>query len=97
MLPLGKIIGAVTDRNIAADDPELAYLQVADDIEARIKSGELAPGTRLRSERQLAEIYERAYGTIRKAMQVLRDRGLIETIQGRGTFVKVSERDISGQ
>ena len=82
----GRIIDAVSD--LSAPNPELAYLLVADDIAARIKSGELAPGARLRSERDLAEIYGKAYGTIRKAMQVLRDRGLIETIHGRGTFVK---------
>lgn len=68
-------------------DEDLAYVRVADDVAARITSGELAPGARLRSERDLAEYYEVAYGTIRRAMQVLRDRGLIETIHGRGTFV----------
>lgn len=66
---------------------DLAYMRVADDIAARITSGELAPGARLRSERDLAEYYEVAYGTIRRAMQVLRERGQIVTVQGRGTFV----------
>ncbi|MGH3157629.1 MAG: GntR family transcriptional regulator, partial [Streptosporangiaceae bacterium] len=32
-------------------------MRVADDIAARIRSGELEPGTRLRSERELAEHY----------------------------------------
>jgi GntR family transcriptional regulator len=68
-------------------DADLAYLRVADDIAARITSGELLPGTRLRAERDLAAHYGVAYGTIRRAMQVLRERGLIETIHGRGTFV----------
>ena len=69
-------------------DADLAYLRVADDIERAITAGELAPGARLRSERDLAEHYGVAYGTIRRAMQVLRDdRGLITTIHGRGTFV----------
>ena len=75
---------------IAARDgheQDLAYARVAEDIAARIASGELAPGTRLRAERQLAEHYGVAYGTIRRAMQVLRERGLITTIHGRGTFV----------
>jgi DNA-binding GntR family transcriptional regulator len=73
----------------AADghEQDLAYVRVAEDIAARIASGELAPGTRLRAERQLAEHYGVAYGTIRRAMQVLRERGLITTIHGRGTFV----------
>jgi GntR family transcriptional regulator len=69
-------------------DADLAYMRVADDIAARISSGELAQGTRLRAERELAEYYEVAYGTVRRAMQVLRERGLIESIHGRGTFVK---------
>lgn len=68
-------------------DADLAYMRVADDVAARIASGELAAGARLRSERDLAEYYEVAYGTVRRAMAVLRERGLITTIQGRGTFV----------
>jgi GntR family transcriptional regulator len=69
-------------------DADLAYLRVADDIAARIASGELAPGARLRGERDLATYYEVSYGTVRRAMEVLRERGLIETIHGRGTFVR---------
>jgi len=59
------------------DRPRLAYLRVADDIAAQIASGELAPGARLRSERDLAAHYGVSYGTIRRAMEVLRDRSLI--------------------
>jgi DNA-binding GntR family transcriptional regulator len=71
-------------------DADLAYMRVADDIAARIASGELAKGARLRSERDLAEHYGVAYGTVRHAMEVLRERGLITTIHGRGTFVRSS-------
>ena len=35
-------------------DADLAYVRVADDIAARIASGELKPGARLRAERELA-------------------------------------------
>jgi DNA-binding GntR family transcriptional regulator len=66
---------------------DLVYVQIADDIEGRIRSGELAPGTRLRAERELAEHYAVAYVTMRRATKVLRDRGLIRTVHGRGTFV----------
>ena len=72
-------------------DAELAYVQIADDIAARIRSGELRPGARLLSERALADYYGRSYQTVRRAMQVLRDRGLIVTIHGRGTFVAEPE------
>jgi GntR family transcriptional regulator len=63
-------------------------MRVANDIAARIASGELAPGTRLLAEPALAAYYGVAYHTIRGAMRVLRERGLIETIHGRGTFVR---------
>lgn len=68
-------------------DADLAYMRVVDDITTRINSGELASGIRIRAERDLATYYGVSYGTIRRAMQVLRERGLIESIQGRGTFV----------
>jgi GntR family transcriptional regulator len=68
-------------------DDELAYMRVANDIESRIKSGELRPGARLLPERELATYYGVAYLTVRRAMKVLRERGLINTMHGRGTFV----------
>jgi DNA-binding transcriptional MocR family regulator len=35
-------------------------------------------------------IYEVSYGTIRHAMKVLRERGLIRTVHGRGTYISDS-------
>ena len=66
---------------------ELAYIRVADNIAARIESGELKPKARLRAERELAGHYGVAYGTIRRAMKELRARGLVLSVPGRGTFV----------
>ena len=60
---------------------------MADAIAARITSGELAPGARLPAEKDLAAEYEVSYGTIRRAMDVLRERQLIVTMWGKGTFV----------
>ena len=67
------------------DSPELAYLQVANDLGRRIRAGEITG--RLTSERDLAGEYEVSYGTIRRAMGILRDRGLVVSVHGRGTFV----------
>jgi DNA-binding GntR family transcriptional regulator len=64
---------------------QYAYLQVADDLERRINDGDIE--VKLPSERDLAEDYGVAYTTVRRAMEVLRDRGLIITRHGRGTFV----------
>jgi GntR family transcriptional regulator len=65
----------------------LIYVQVADHIAARIASGDLTPGSRLPAERSLAAEYGVAYDTIRRATAVLRERNLIVTVHGRGTFV----------
>jgi GntR family transcriptional regulator len=67
--------------------PELAYMQVADDIAGRIERRELRQGDRLPPERELAGDYGVSYDTIRRAAEVLRERGLIRTVHGKGTFV----------
>ena len=66
--------------------PEYAYAQVADDVQRRITAGEIS--TKLPSERSFAEEYGVAYTTVRHAMALLRERGLIVTVHGRGTYVK---------
>ncbi|MEU8584941.1 winged helix-turn-helix domain-containing protein [Streptomyces abikoensis] len=71
-------------------DPSRAayvYMQVADHIAARIAAGELRLGARLPGERDLAEEYGVAIGTARRAIQELRDRGLLVTLPAKGTFV----------
>ncbi len=75
-------MGASPVDPLAAD---FAYVQVADNIQVRIEAGEITH--RLPSERDLAEEYGVAYQTVRHAMKLLRERGLIITRQGRGTFV----------
>jgi GntR family transcriptional regulator len=68
-----------------------AYVQVADDVARRIEAGEIA--RKLPAERSLAEEYGVAYTTVRHAMEVLRERGVIVTVHGRGTFVAASLAD----
>ena len=60
---------------------------MADHIAARIKARDLAPGARVPAERDLATEYGVSEDTIRRATALLRDRGLIITIVGRGTYV----------
>ena len=71
--------------------PPLEYRRIAEQIAARIESGEYVPGSRLPAEQALAEEYGVAYGTVRRAMDVLRERGLIMTVWGKGTFVREEE------
>jgi GntR family transcriptional regulator len=63
------------------------YAAMADHIAARIEAGELLAGARLPGERDLAAEYQVAIGTARRAVQELRDRGLVVTLPAKGTFV----------
>ncbi|MDN3356103.1 winged helix-turn-helix domain-containing protein [Actinomadura sp. DC4] len=67
--------------------PTPLYEQVADLIEARVRAGELKVESRLPAERDLRDYYGVAYVTIRRAMEILRERGTVQTVHGRGTFV----------
>jgi GntR family transcriptional regulator len=77
-------------REIDPLGPDFAYIQVANDIAARIEIGQITH--KLPAERDLAQEYGVAYQTVRHSMQILRDRGLIITRQGRGTFVAPAAR-----
>src|ERR1022692_2918758 len=63
------------------------YVQAADYVAAQITSSELTVGARLPSERDLAEQWGIAYQTVRRTMRELRERGLVASVVGKGTFV----------
>ncbi|MET7429659.1 winged helix-turn-helix domain-containing protein [Streptomyces flaveolus] len=67
--------------------PVYVWRQVADWIAARIDSGELQPGARLEGERELAEQVGVAVGTVRRAVEDLRERGLVVTLPAKGTYI----------
>jgi DNA-binding GntR family transcriptional regulator len=64
------------------------YDQLATDLRGKIVRGELAAGQALPSERELTERWKISRATIVKALDVLRQEGLIETRQGIGSIVR---------
>jgi len=70
--------------------------QVARVIEADIKAGRCAPDTRLPSEADLSQQYGVARMTVRRAVAQLRDKGLVVTVHGRGSFVAPREDQTQG-
>jgi DNA-binding GntR family transcriptional regulator len=66
------------------------YLRVVDAITEQIRAGELTPGDKLPTYAQLADQYKVSVSTAQAALRILRDRGLIEGQQGKGTFVAES-------
>jgi DNA-binding GntR family transcriptional regulator len=67
--------------------PVPLYEQAADWINQLRDDGELAAGTRLPAERDLAHQWGIAYQTVRRVMRELRERGVVISRQGRGTFI----------
>lgn len=64
-----------------------AYLRVVRDLAAQIADGKLCPGDPLPSYRQLADLYQVHVSTVQRALMILRDRGLVQGQQGKGTYV----------
>jgi GntR family transcriptional regulator len=69
-------------------NPTPLYVQLADILRDDIKSGRLAVGEPVPSETYLQQQHGLSRVTVRKAMALLREQGLVYTIQARGTFVR---------
>ena len=64
------------------------YRTIADALRAEIDSGDLPPGGRLPSENELMATYGVEQPTARRALDVLKNEGLIVARRGSGTFVR---------
>ena len=90
-MELSSVAGmAWEDRShrLEREGPDLLWEQVARNLRADIESGQLAPGSRLPNEYELADIYGVARVTVRTALSHLKREGLIIVTQGRGTYVR---------
>jgi len=63
------------------------FEQIADDLRAKIESGEYGPGSPIPSDREIREAYGVASLTARKALSELRSEGLIEIRRGANPVV----------
>ncbi|WP_406321971.1 GntR family transcriptional regulator [Streptomyces sp. NBC_01637] len=77
------------------DDSRPPYVQVADYLRRQINAGELGPGDKVPSSRELQEKFGLASATIQNAFRLLKSEGLIYSVQGRGSFIRrpASESD----
>jgi DNA-binding GntR family transcriptional regulator len=74
-------------QSVGPDSATPVYVQVAEILRSRIESGQLLPDRPVPSEAQLQQEFGVARGTARKAIALLRDEGLVVTVQGRGSYV----------
>ncbi|MCE7007257.1 TetR/AcrR family transcriptional regulator C-terminal domain-containing protein [Kibdelosporangium philippinense] len=67
---------------------EAPYRRIAAEIKARIASGELRPGDRIPSTRQITQEWGVAMATATKVIAALKDDGVVDTKPGAGTVVR---------
>ena len=75
----------VTRVTVDPDSATPLYVQVARILRGRIESGEIT--SRLPSLRTITQEYGVSHITAEKAVQTLRDDGVVVTVVGKGTFV----------
>lgn len=64
------------------------YQQVTEWIQSRITAGELGIGDKLESEHEISTLFGISRQTVRHALSVLIKAGLLESVQGSGTYVR---------
>ncbi len=65
----------------------IRYREIAEDLRARVEAGDFATGRLLPSEAELSAGYDASRVTVRKALELLRADGLVDSRQGLGWFV----------
>lgn len=62
-------------------------MELVNFIRSEIESGKLAPGQKMYSEHKLKDMFQMSRQTVRHAMSVLEQEGIIHKIQGSGTYI----------
>lgn len=73
-------------------DGRTLQVRIADDLRAKMELGELAPGEQIPTYDELARQYMCSLGAVRKAVDLLKQQGLLISEQGRGVFVRKRTR-----
>ena len=73
--------------NLKPVEKESLYLKISDSIYSYIKVNDLQPGDKLPSERDMATMLQTSRNSVREALRILEDRGLIYVKTGSGVFV----------
>jgi GntR family transcriptional regulator len=64
------------------------HTQLSEMLIREILAGHLADGARLPPERRMAEELDVAVGTLRRALSILEEKGLLERVQGSGNYIR---------
>ena len=75
-------------RLVPTEPGQSRYAALAAAMRARIVAGEWPPGSAIPAEQTLAAEHGVALGTMRRALDLLAEQGLVDRVHGRGTFVR---------
>jgi GntR family transcriptional regulator len=75
------------DAQIEHEGPVTPYRQLAEILRARIARGDWAPGRIIASENDLVQEYGLARTTVRRAIRLLVDEGVLFVVPHRATYV----------
>lgn len=70
------------------DSPKPIYLQMVDEVKKALARGDLAPGDKIPSHKEQAQITQVNPNTVQRAYQEMERAGLTETLRGQGTFIR---------
>ena len=87
MLPVHVCARYALTVSINHEGAEFPFRQLAIILRGRIRSGEYAPGRKIPSLIALQEEFGLSSMTVRRAVRLLAEEGLLRTVPGRGTFV----------
>ncbi|NJB68143.1 GntR family transcriptional repressor for pyruvate dehydrogenase complex [Desulfobaculum xiamenense] len=87
-----KTLPSEVFRTVEAVSRASVYEAIVERISGLLASGELAPGDRLPPERRLAEVFGVSRSSVREAIRVLSEQGVLESRPGSGTYVAHNRR-----
>lgn len=64
------------------------YQQIIDEFRRQVARGQLAPGDRILSQRELAQQARVNPNTVQRAYREMEQMGLTETLRGQGSFIR---------
>ncbi len=75
------------------------YQDVVEQIQSAILEGQISPGERLPSERELCDMFQTSRGTLREALRILEQKSLIEIRLGTsgGAYVKDANAELMAE
>lgn len=73
-----------------------AYEQIVSQLAAMVQRGEVQPGDRLPSERELAKAFNVGRPTLRQALTVLAEAGVVEILAGSGVYLRRPVTEVPG-